>query len=79
MAGKNRLKKSFFFVFSMFKSKKSKVGIKRCDHGFESGSKMWHISDYDDKERWGAADPQINKKAGEFIHRQKMKLVSDLN
>jgi hypothetical protein len=86
MGGNNRQRKYslgnyLFFVFNMFNSnKKSKGGIRKCDHGMENGvSKVWHISDYDDKERWGAADPQINKKAGEFIHRQKMKLVSDLN
>lgn len=84
MAGNNRQRKhslSLFFVFNMFKSnKKGKRGIKNNANGFEGvGSQVWHISDYDDKERWGAADPYINKKAGEFIHRQKIKLVSDLN
>lgn len=84
MAGKNRQRKSslsFLFVFNMFKNNKGKGGIRKCDNNnnnrFEGGSKVWHISDYD-KERWGVADPQINNKAREFIHRQKIKLVSDL-
>ncbi|KAK2364900.1 hypothetical protein QL285_089719 [Trifolium repens] len=65
----------------MFNSnKKSKGGIRKYDHGMENGvSKVWHISDYDDKERWGAADPQINKKADlNHLRRQNPFSLTDL-
>jgi hypothetical protein len=53
MGGNNRQRKysisNLLFVFNMFNSnKKSKGGIRKCDHGMENGvSKVWHISDSD--------------------------------
>ena len=66
--GKNKSSSGFFSIFSCFTSKNKY----RAGYFDDCGRKTWPSDD--DKGNWGVAEPNINRRAEDFIRKYKNRI-----
>jgi len=67
--GKNKSSAGFFSIFSCFTSKNKY----RAGYYDDCGRKPWPSDD--DKGNWGVAEPNINRRAEDFIRKYKNRIL----